>query len=124
MPIIAPSTTTTFPSRAPVRLGSSIPWRALDWVTQTWLRFNILVAWVAVVLIIGCSPAPIGEKLGMFLVSPIAMIIIFPIWVVAIIVLSFMPGIRVPIGFMRILYFRTFSRYVVQPIQVSTPVWL
>jgi len=95
-----------------------------DWMTRTWFRFNVLLAWLVMVLVVVAAPAPIGQKFGMLVVSPIAALFFYFAWYVFLTIVSFMPGIKIPFGFLKLIYFRLFSRLIVQPISVEMPVWL
>jgi len=121
---IVPTVGVELPHRTSAPLSSSPLLILFDWMTQTWFRFNVLLAWFVMVLVVIAAPAPIGQKLGMLIVSPIAAVIFYFAWYVFLVVVSFLPVVKIPIGFLKLIYFRIFSRLIVQPISVEMPVWL
>jgi hypothetical protein len=111
------------PHRTATPLGYGFGWSVLDWLTQTWFRFNIFIAWLIVDAGIAAAPAPLGQKGLALLLSPIVGAFVWAVWSLFLIVASFMPALKMPLGYLRLAYLRLFCRLIVQPICIETPVW-
>ena len=118
-----PTVEVHLPNRAKVPLGTSLPLLALDWLTQTWFRFNALVCWLVLVFILIGADVPFEKKILTFIVSPVAAPILYVMWSLSILTLSFIPIVKVPLGVLRLTYLRLFSRLIVQRVRVEMPVW-
>jgi hypothetical protein len=121
---IVPAVHVELPHRTAISRSSSPPLLVLDWLTRTWFRFNILLLWIFLLFLIIAVPVPIEQKLGMLAISPIAAVLFYLSWFVFLLIVSFIPVVKIAIGFLKLIYFRMFSRLVVQPIRVAMPVWL
>lgn len=106
-----------------MRSGNAPVLLIADWLSQTWFRFNLFMVWLALVGFLAISPLPMLGKLAIFAISPVAAIIGYYTLFVMIAVVAFMPGLKVPVGYLRLIYFRLFSRIVVQEIELELPTW-
>ena len=114
------------PHREPGAFGTSKFGRIAEWVTNTWPRFNVLMCWIFIVamLIIGPgrlpSPAPM-----LFLVSPLAAVILYVAIVIVGWIFYVVPKVNVVVGVARLAYLWLFCRLVVQRAPtIEIPAWI
>ena len=105
------------------RLSGSRVMQILDWMTRTWMRFNLFMSWVVFLFLVMASSLPISEKVVLLLMSPIGAMATYGVCAAGIYALAFVPVVKVALGLLRIIYIRTFCRLVAQPIYVEMPTW-
>lgn len=112
------------PHRTPPEDGGAHLPPAIDWATRTWFRFNVLLISVGLFFVALTSPAPAAEKIGPILVVVPAAMIAYVVFSAMLFVCSFLPIVKIPFGLMRILYYRCFSRLIVERAPtLEMPVW-
>ena len=98
--------------------------KVAEYLTLSWLRFNVSLLVVVVVSAALISPAPIETKLLQVALAVPAAFVIYPCVLVAVLICSVIPIVKVPIGLMRVLYYIVFSRLVVQKSpRLYIPAW-
>jgi hypothetical protein len=115
------------PRRRAGFFGGSPPGQAIEWITTTWLRFNIFLCWMLLVVLLVVGPMPSGRFsiFGMLLVSPIAAFILYVGIVLAGWIAYILPIANFLFAAARMAYLWIFCRLIVQPApQISLPAWL
>src|ERR1700730_16881968 len=89
-------------SRSPGSFGKSRLAKAAEWITTTWVRFDIFCAWIGCFIVILATPVPnyaaVVSKLPMLILSPLVAIIIYIFLKAVSIILYFVPGLNVAVG--------------------------
>lgn len=111
----------TFPSRTPGGFGG-----VAEWVTTTWLRFNVLVSTLVFVPAVLASPTlSAGERVLMLALAPVGGLVLYFMVSMLFLVMLFTPGPSFIFGAIRLAYVWLFSRLIVQPApDVEAPLWI
>lgn len=112
-------------SRRAGSFGASAVGRAMEWLTMSWIRFEIALAWVAVLLslFVGSSGAPAELTFGL-LASPIIAVVVWVILKGIGFVARQLPILGPIWGWFQIAFYWLFSRLIVQPApEIMLPAW-
>jgi hypothetical protein len=114
--------------RSPGSFGAGPIGKVFEWITATWLRFEVFLAWLFLLAIILSSGRSQPESaLFAALISPIPailMVLIFRLIVVALLILPLRP-LAEGVGWVRLCFLTIFSRLIVEPApDVEMPLWM
>lgn len=105
--------------------GSSTVGLAVEWLTATWFRFEVFVAWLLIILFGLTQPLTVQTIVVGALVSPLVAVLICVALKITGWVLFFLPGTNSLLGWCRLGWLWTFSRLVVEPApEIDLPLWL
>ncbi|HEV7658219.1 MAG TPA: hypothetical protein VGO55_00080 [Allosphingosinicella sp.] len=113
------------PARRPGSFGSSAIGRVAESATLTWFRFELVLAWLAVVIFSLAIPwSSFGAAALVLMTSPITALALVVLLKLCGWVFYFVPGMGKLWGWGRVIFLRAFSRLVAQPAPViELPAW-
>lgn len=113
------------PHRKHGSFGTSRIGRAAEFLTLNWLRFELFVVWIMV--IVGAISQIIRDPPGaimLFAFSPVAAAIGYISLKIMFVVIWFIPGPNIIFGGFRLLYIWIFCRIIVQKSpRIEIPLW-
>ncbi len=105
----------SLPHRTKGSFGVSPLGRVLEWATTSWMKFNISVIATSLAVFSILALPQLGERAILILVvSPLLASFIYVLLRIAFIVGYFLPGISMPLGWIRLGYIWLFSRLVAE----------
>jgi hypothetical protein len=114
------------PYRRNGSFGTSQAGLVAEWITATWVRFNIFVCWIFLVLALLSAPERAGQggRLLMLIVSPLAAVMLYAAMIIGFSIFYFVPVAKVVAGYARLLYLWLFCRLIAQKAPViELPLW-
>ncbi len=113
-----------FPHRNAGQLGTSTPAKIIDWITRKWWRFNVTSLACFIALMSLALSQRLDEMLIRLILSLPAALLIYPCWTITLVLMSFLPVVKYPVGIFRVLYYKVFSRLIVEDApSLSVPLW-
>jgi hypothetical protein len=113
------------PNRRSGSFGSSVLGQTMEWTTATWLRFKFAILCMIFIVVALSVGGRALERLEFLLLSPFIAIIMLLFLKIFGVIVYFIPGPNRVFGWLRLLFFWTFSRLIVQQApELDMPLWI
>jgi hypothetical protein len=104
----------SFRSRRAGSFGVSSAGRVAEWITTTWLRFTCALFVLLLAVFVGFSPAPLGQKVMLILLSPVAALFYWYGLLFCLLICRFLGMFGLVFAHILVIYFYLFSALIVQ----------